>query len=375
MQQLHIVSFDIPYPANYGGVIDVFYRIKALSKSGVVIILHCFQYGDRQPQEPLEQWCSQVYYYKRKTGITGISTNLPYTVYSRRNKKLLKRLSQATGPILFDGIHSCYYLDHASLRSKFKVVRCMNVEHEYYQLLAKQATGFKKKYYEIEAARLQKYECVLNAAQHLLSITTQDQDYFKKNYPKVPCTTITAFHGNELEEYSTHQKGNYSLFHGSLNVIENEKAALFLARQVWNGMDFKLVIAGRNPSAYLVDQLDNLENVQLIANPGAAHLEKLIKEAQMHLMYATQSSGLKLKLLKALFKGTHVIANDLMITEPALRSLVSIANNVDQWRAAILETIDLSYSFDNHRERSSQLERFTDEKSAEKLSKILNFKK
>ncbi len=28
---LHIISFDIPYPPNYGGVIDVFYKLKALA--------------------------------------------------------------------------------------------------------------------------------------------------------------------------------------------------------------------------------------------------------------------------------------------------------------------------------------------------------
>jgi len=32
---IHIISFDIPFPANYGGVIDVFYKAKALTDSGV----------------------------------------------------------------------------------------------------------------------------------------------------------------------------------------------------------------------------------------------------------------------------------------------------------------------------------------------------
>ena len=27
---LHIVSFNVPWPADYGGVIDVYYRIKAV---------------------------------------------------------------------------------------------------------------------------------------------------------------------------------------------------------------------------------------------------------------------------------------------------------------------------------------------------------
>ena len=41
---LHIISFTIPYPPNYGGAIDVFYKIKALHSAGVKVHLHCFSY-------------------------------------------------------------------------------------------------------------------------------------------------------------------------------------------------------------------------------------------------------------------------------------------------------------------------------------------
>ena len=43
-QELHIVSFDVPFPPNYGGAVDVFYKIRALHKLGVKIHLHCFEY-------------------------------------------------------------------------------------------------------------------------------------------------------------------------------------------------------------------------------------------------------------------------------------------------------------------------------------------
>ena len=43
--QLHIISFDVPYPPDYGGAIDVFYKLKALNQEGVKIHLHCFEYG------------------------------------------------------------------------------------------------------------------------------------------------------------------------------------------------------------------------------------------------------------------------------------------------------------------------------------------
>jgi hypothetical protein len=51
-KHLHIVCLDIPYPADYGGVVDLFYKIKSLHQLGVKIHLHCFT-KDREPQDEL----------------------------------------------------------------------------------------------------------------------------------------------------------------------------------------------------------------------------------------------------------------------------------------------------------------------------------
>ena len=373
MQELHIVSFDIPYPANYGGAIDVFHRIKELSLQGVAITLHCFQYGERQPQQELEYLCKEVHYYIRKTGVSGISLRLPYIVYSRRDSKLLERLSHTQSPIIFEGIHSCYYLNHSQLKSKTKIVRCMNVEHEYYQLLASQARGFKKLYYTIEAKLLKRFESVLAHAQHLLAITSQDEQHFNQYYPEVPSITLTAFHGNELKTLHI-ASGNYALFHGSLNVIENENAALFLAEDVWDDIKHPLIIAGRNPSKKLIATLSNKPNINLIADPSQDKLDKLVNDAHVHLMYATQSSGLKLKFMKALFQGKHVIANGLMVTEKSLDPLVTIANTAQQWKKAIHQVTNLAFTKEMQQERNLVLQNFTDKKSVNKLMKILTLR-
>ncbi|MDL2222466.1 hypothetical protein LJB98_00015 [Bacteroidales bacterium OttesenSCG-928-M11] len=76
---LHIISFNIPYPPNYGGVIDVFYKLKTLSENGINIILHTYEYGRKQAPE-LEKYCKKVYYYKRKNRME--KTTFPPTLYS-----------------------------------------------------------------------------------------------------------------------------------------------------------------------------------------------------------------------------------------------------------------------------------------------------
>ena len=101
---LNIIAFNIPWPANYGGIIDVYYKIKALHQCGVKIILHCFEY-ERAHSPELEAICEKVFYYKRHTGLRTNITLLPYNVYSRKHPELIANLLMNDYPILFEGLH------------------------------------------------------------------------------------------------------------------------------------------------------------------------------------------------------------------------------------------------------------------------------
>ena len=59
-KQLHVVSFNIPYPADNGGLIDVYCKLNALKKAGASIILHCYEYGRPHAQE-LNEYCVQFF--------------------------------------------------------------------------------------------------------------------------------------------------------------------------------------------------------------------------------------------------------------------------------------------------------------------------
>ncbi len=58
-RSINIISFNIPYPPNYGGIIDVYYKLKSLHNLGVKIYLHCFDYG-RGIKNELEKICVKV---------------------------------------------------------------------------------------------------------------------------------------------------------------------------------------------------------------------------------------------------------------------------------------------------------------------------
>ena len=131
-KHLNIISFDHPYPANYGGVIDVFYRIKSLSKQGVKIHLHCFYKNEITRNINLEKYCESIHFYARKTGWRSFFSRTPYIVKSRESEELLQNLIQNDHPILFEGIHTTTLIHHLKLKHRLKIYRPCNIEHHYY---------------------------------------------------------------------------------------------------------------------------------------------------------------------------------------------------------------------------------------------------
>jgi hypothetical protein len=153
-QHLHIISFDVPWPANYGGVIDIFYKIRALHAAGVRVHLHCFQYG-RGSSPELEKLCFELHFYPRKTGWKSALSWKPFIVISRRSPLLMQNLLKDNYPILFEGLHSCYYLDDDRIAGRFKIYRESNIEHHYYfHLFKAEHHLYKKLYFSSKAGNL-----------------------------------------------------------------------------------------------------------------------------------------------------------------------------------------------------------------------------
>ena len=176
-KQLHLITLNIPYPANYGGAIDVFYRIVALKKLGIGIHLHCFKY-DRDEAVELEQYCEKVYYYDRKMDVIKLFSIIPFIVKSRDHEVLTKRLVENPYPILYDGLHCTYTLNNLNLKQK-KIIRTHNVEANYYQQLAKSTSNiFSKVFYYSEFLKLTLYEKNIAKADAAFAISENDKNHW-----------------------------------------------------------------------------------------------------------------------------------------------------------------------------------------------------
>jgi hypothetical protein len=369
---LHIISFDIPYPANYGGVIDVFYKIKALHAAGVRIRLHCFEYGRERAPE-LEELCEEVHYYPRKTGACVSLSWKPYIVLGRKSEPLLKNLLLDSHPILFEGLHSCYLLDHPRLRGRMKIYRESNIEHHYYMHLcrAERKPG-RKLFYFTEGLKLKWFQPILKHADVMLTVSEADTQYLRKHFPGKKVVHLPSFHaGNRVDILPG--KGNYALYHGKLSVPENYLAAEYLVREVFTGDLPGLVIAGQDPPDSLRRMIAGRGDITLVANPGDAEMFRLIREAQVNVMVTFQATGLKLKLLNALYCGRFCIVNKAMVAGTPLGALCVVAETPEAIRNAIRETFTREFTETAIRERATLLaESYDIEKNCKLLMETLH---
>lgn len=326
---INIIAFNIPWPANYGGVIDVFYKMKALREQHVKIILHCFEY--ERPHAPeLEAMCEKVYYYKRHTGLWTNITMLPYNVYSRKDPELIENLLKNTYPILFDGLHCCYYLPDPRLKDRIKIYRGANIEHDYYGHLAKAETSWIKKcFFWVEAARFKWYQRILTHADRMVAVSTTDTDYLRKVFPEKQIAYMPCFHSNERVTARPGQS-DFILYQGKLSVTENTKAALYLIRRVFCKLNYPCVVAGMNPPDILRKAAAPYPNITIEANPSAERMDYLTHEAQINMLVTFQPTGLKLKLLNSLFAGRYVVVNQKMLAGSGLDTLCQIANTPEE---------------------------------------------
>ncbi len=349
---LHIISFDVPYPANYGGVIDVYYKAKELAGKGVKVHLHSFQYG-RRPSVVLDKLFYEVIYYKRNISKKNLIKSVPYIVSSRTSEELVQNLLKDNYPILMEGLHTTSLLDEPSLSGRKRIVRTHNIEHEYYQNLAKvEIDIFKKYYFYNEAAKLRRYEKILKKADLILAISKNDEKYFSSLYDNVKF--VPAFHPFKYVNCKP-GKGKYVLYHGNLSVAENANAARFLLNNVFNDLDFPLKVAGLNPPRQLVNQFQSRENIELIADPDDTTLHHLIENAHINISITAQKTGLKLKLLNTLYNGRFCLVNDKMLSGSELDDLCIIANNQGAMKRKIKSLFNKDFAEDNVDNRKTKL--------------------
>lgn len=362
-KSLHLVSFDVPYPPNYGGVIDVFYKIKALHSLGVSIYLHVFLSDDKLKQPNLQAYCETVFYYKRKQNLFSLLSLNPYRVKSRSSKLLITNLKRIKAPIIFEGLHSLSPLVQANFTNTF--VRAHNIEHSYFFGLFKSEKNiFKKVFFYIEALKFKRFEKILENVTGIFSISPFEQKYFVHKYGE-KAKYLPAFYEVGVPVIVSNLE-KYVLYHGDLRVADNERAALFLI-DVYKNTPFKFVVSSGYKNKIVLSALKKHTNISFEEITSEEKLTKLLSNAHVNTLITFQKTGIKLKLLHALYKGKHVLANSKMIEDTGLDEMCELANTKEEILTKTAQLFKGKVSKNDYLLRQEKLQNFCPTKNAEKI--------
>lgn len=365
---------DTPWPADYGGAIDMMNRIMTMKKADVAIHLHYFSYNERGVPTELNQYCESLHVYKRKKKQNAVFSKLPYIVSSRINDELIKNLQKDNYPILLEGLHCTGILPYLNLKERKVVVRMHNEESTYYKELGEAESAFLKKMYFLRESKLiKKYNHQLPNECVYACVSTKDIEQLKEYYKLENVIAIPTFPSWQ-KVTCDEGLGTICLYHGNLSVSENEEAAIWLLKNVFSKIEKPFVIAGKNPSARLQKMAHKYPHTCFVANPTDSELNDLIKKAQINILpsFNKRSTGIKLKLLHALFEGRHCLVNEQMVMGTGLETACHIAGNADGFASVIMQLYNQPFSNEEVLLRKRILEdQFDNENNTRLLSPYL----
>ena len=373
-KKLHIIAFDVPHPPNYGGIIDVFYKLKSLHEAGAEINFHCYHYkGKNPPTEELGKYCNKLIFYERKKSFHNLLSKIPFIVVTRNDPNLLANVLSDPAPVLIEGLHCAYWMDDADFKDQKILIRAHNIEHDYYNGLANQEKNLLRRLYlRWEASKLRRFEPRLRFADVICSIAKQDMPHFE-HYARTVYTP-PFFDNTVLGDCAASQARDerFILFHGNLSVTENEQAALYIVSHIAPKTKERIKIAGKSPSNRLKAQAAKQPHVQLIDTPPQEQMNELIQKAHIHLLLTFQQTGVKLKLLHALQSGKHVIINSLMDDAGVFSDLCEVADNTEDTVEKINELIEMDFTEQMKEDRDRRFNAvFDNQKKAQQILDLI----
>lgn len=345
---LHIVSFDNVFPPNYGGIIDVHYKCKALQKLGVRVILHCFVRNQIAHQTVDPEVCSEIYYYPLRQNILHPLRSKPFSVLSRTDTALLDRILKNPAPVLFESSKTTFLA--TLLRSKNIPVylRLHNLEADYFKGLANSETRPLMRWlYKRESFKLSDYESHLwTAFESVFTLSKYEQKVVEEKGGKG--VFIPIFHGNE-QITAQSGKGDYVLYHGDLKTADNRRVVWFLLEIFKKLPHIPLVIAAGKGLEVFKKAAQKLPNIRLQKFDSQQELIYLLNNAQISLSWSFQQSGTKVKLLNSLFHSRFLVINSNVVDDEQLLKECVVCEGEDDLVRAIQNVFNQKWDLSEHR--------------------------
>jgi hypothetical protein len=341
--------------------------VVALKDCGVSVRLHCFIYGVFDPQPILKEVAAEVNYYPRVVWQALLPKGQPYIVASRKIPALLENLVKDQLPVLFEGIHTTAFVPYLKSRKLF--LRAHNVEHLYYEELARHTRGFRSLIYQRESLLLKDYESKMaKSFDMVFPISPTDADWFAGK--GVQTRLLPPFHGLQKVDILP-GKGTYILYQGDLSLGINQEALLDLLYKLQSRSDIPIIAAGRAGNKNFEEKLSRFSNLKREPDVSQEKMIELIRHAQLILVHSLHGSGMKLKIFPALFHGRFVGATENSRTNTSLDATIHFYTP-DQTIHVVQRLWDKEFTLNDIQARTEVLhQQPTDRQKAEEILRYL----
>ncbi len=132
------------------------------------------------------------------------------------------------------------------------------------------------------------------------------------------------------------------------------------------------MIAGNKPSKELKEAVAKYNHITLKIDSSTNEIYQLIADAQINILPTFQSTGIKLKLLAALYKGRHCVVNSFMVENTGLEEICTVANTSQEMQEIVKKLFTQTYSeVDIENRKRILLNGFGNPENIRKLIKVI----
>lgn len=356
-KRILIVSFDTPYPTNYGGVYDVMAKIRFFKEHDYIVDLISVSL-DTERVRIFENYVS-------KGDIFGNHKNLNARITFKKMFSCLFSLNPISMTLRNESLDGCSFIrenryefvliEHAKMScyaqqlSKLTdapiYLRLHNDECQYYKALAQKTSSIIKKFFLLNEAaryyRIQKKLLYNEVISRFLLISENDLSIFDDCSSHVNRLSVLPIYVDEIfprqNTYVSDSKIYDFIYVGNLELDDNFDAVILALNFISeNGFsEAKILVAGKCVSESRQIEIKNAANEIIQGcdfryNVSPDELIDIYSSGKVFLNFSTNSGGVKTKLMEALQFQISVLSNHEGVENSGLEDLVILAesNNI-----------------------------------------------
>lgn len=310
--RIAVVSGFVPYPANFGGALDVWERIKGLTALGHEVDLIATDKNNptKEQIEEIELYAKNFYFTRRKNEIKQLFAKLPLQFLSRKDLASIK-INQSYDLVILESEFCWPITLNTSITYNKIVVRVHNIESHYFKMLGNSSSSLKEKvYYKIEVAKIKQFTpSVFNKVDRLWFISKDDLQAM--NYTSK--SVFMPYPINDEFVIPTEKKDTNVVFMGSLFMQNNLYGLQWYLKHVHPilvkdlpNYHFYIIGSLKDQNNTITSSLSNIKQATLIVN--TPNLETYYNKAQVFVNPMFHGSGVKVKSVNALVNGLPLVS-------------------------------------------------------------------